>query len=220
MNKTALQQIPQAPSERKGLRMLHLSEALLSEHLKHNPDNPFFPGLNEDENGEERPFNACLEADLYAVKSVAGCPQCGRPNVVITLGASPEPYELPCDEFKFFIFFGITELPSSVVKSLQAINPNYGLRSDSFTKELQYLNACAVCEYIFNDEDLRVEPGDAFLPLVVADYERIQLIDIGHSMDYQLLLDEDEDRISDGIEARCWNPAPDLWQVIVEQQEI
>src|ERR1700690_831737 len=39
-------------------------------------DSPFFPALEEQE--EEYPFTANIEADLYGVKSDAFCPQCGE----------------------------------------------------------------------------------------------------------------------------------------------
>ena len=218
MTKVTHVQNPPALSVLKGQRRRYVNQIRhsMEETIMHT-DSPFFPALVAEQ--EEGPLKACIEADLYGVKSNAFCPQCGEPNVVVTLGASPDPYELPCAEFKFFTFFGITKLPAPVLKALQGINPNYGPSLNSLTERC-YLNACAVCGYVFDDDDLRVDPGDAFLPLETADYERIRLIDLSHPIDYQLRLDEDEDRAFEGIAAGCCNPAPDLWQVIVEQQDL
>jgi rubredoxin len=184
-------------------------------------DSPFYYPLYGHGGEEDESLTThCIEANLYAVKSDAGCPECGRSNVVITLGLTPNPYRLSCMEFKFFTFFGITQLPASLLKSLKKINPHYDLYSRQTKKDRLYLNACARCGYVFEDDDLRQEPGDAFLPLVLEDYERIELIDLRYQTDYQLKEDEDENRYFEQIEANIWNPTPDIWQVIVEQQDL
>jgi hypothetical protein len=217
MTQSRLQHDPPALSVLKGQRRRYAKEVRHPmEETIMNTDSPFFPAFVDGQ--EEGPLKAFINADLYGVKSDTSCPHCGETNVVVTLGASPDPYELPCAEFKFFTFFGITELPASVLKGLQGINPNYGPTLNGLMERC-YLNACAACGYAFDDEELRVDPGAAFLPLEAADYERIRLIDLGEPIDYELRLDEDEDRTFQGIEAGCCNPAPDLWQTIVEQQE-
>ena len=183
-----------------------------------NSESPYYYPLNSvgEDKDEGREYH-CIDANLYAVKSDAGCPECGHLNVVVTLGLSPDLYSLPFMEFKFFTFFGITKLPELLIKALKQINSNYDLYSHGVKKDRLYLNACEDCGYVFEDDDLMREPGDAFLPLLTADYERIQLIDLHYQTEYQLELDEDENRYFEQIEANLWNPASDIWQVIVEQ---
>ena len=182
--------------------------------------NSLFNELGYGDDTEESPGTVCIEAELFGVKSIAHCPQCGQPNDVVTLGVAPVFSYGPCREFKFFTIFGITELSNGVENALKKLNPNYGLCRAGFSNEPHYLNACAACHHVFEEHELRFEPGDAFRPVELADYERIQLIDLGREVEYQLSQDEDEERIFDGIEANCWNPAADLWQVIVEQQSL
>ena len=220
MSKRTLQNDPPALSVPKGQRMppVNPSHDPMEESTMMSLS-PFFSALEYLEESEELPFTPYIEADLYGVKSDTICPQCGRLTVVVTLGASPDPSELPCEEFKFFTFFGITELPVSVLKALQEINPNYNLCPTRFTKELVYLNACAACGYVFQDDDLCMEPSDAFRPVWIEDYKRIDLVPLNHRTGYELQFDEYEDRIFDGVEASRCNPAPDLYQVIFEGVE-
>jgi hypothetical protein len=188
--------------------------------IEDNVDNLYFPVLDDSEGWDVIPFTASIGADLYGVKSAAQCPQCGARNVVVTLGASPDPFNLPCPEFKFFNFFGITKLPDSVVQELKKINPKYTLCTGAVKNESIYQNTCAVCGGVFDDDDLRREPGDAFLPVWAEDYERIELVPLDHQVGYDLTLDEYETRTFDGIEADCCYPAPDLFQVIFEGAEL
>ena len=87
-------------------------------------ESPFYYPLQEDDERHDQPLNAHLKAALCGVKSAARCPDCGQPNVVVTLGVAPDRFDLPCPEFKFFTLFGITELPSTVLAMLKRINPH------------------------------------------------------------------------------------------------
>jgi hypothetical protein len=151
------------------------------------------------------------EARIYIVQSTACCRNCGNLNRVVTLAAHPEVSKLPEGEFGFFLLFHIQRMPASLLQALKAFSPSYGLCFDDEDKTPFYRNTCAVCEYVFEEEDLTMEPGDAFSPWDEADYARIRIIDADYVVGYELRIDADDDyRSFEGIDAAC-GPESDIW---------
>ncbi len=151
------------------------------------------------------------DARMYIVESTACCRKCGHLNRVVTLAANPEGSELPEGEFGFFLLFHIQRMPGFLLQALRRHSPSYGLCFDDELKTPCYRNVCAVCEYVFEEEDLAMEPGDAFNPYDEADYERIRIIDANYVVGYELRIEVDDDyRSFEGIEA-AYGPEPDIW---------
>jgi len=151
------------------------------------------------------------DARIFIVKSTACCRNCGNLNTVVTLAANADESELPDGEFGFFLLFHIERMPASLLLALKRHSPSYGLCFDDELKMPYYRNVCAVCEYVFEEEDLTMEPGDAFNPYDEADYERIRIIDLDYVVGYELRIEADEDyRLFEGIEA-AYGPEPDIW---------
>ena len=151
------------------------------------------------------------QARMYIVESTACCRNCGNLNRVVTLAANPEGSELPVGEFGFFLLFHIRRMPAALREALTQRNPFYGLCFDDGLKLPCYRNACYSCEYVFEEEDLVAEPGDAFNPYDESDYARIRIIDANYVVGYELRMEVDEDHRSfDGIDA-AYGPEPDIW---------
>ena len=151
------------------------------------------------------------DARMYIVQSTACCRKCGDLNRVVTLAASPEGSALPVGEFGFFLLLHIRRMPSSLFHNLQRYCPSYGLCFDDAMKRPCYRNACASCAYVFEEEDLATEPGDAFNPYDEVDYERIRIIDANYLLGYELRIEPDGDyRSFEGFEA-AYGPEPDMW---------
>jgi hypothetical protein len=111
------------------------------------------------------------QARIYIVKSTACCRQCGNLAPVVTLAANADESELPDGEFGFFLLFHIERMPAILLQTLKRHSPSYGLCFDDELKMPCYRNVCAVCEYVFEEEDLTMDPGDAFNPIDESDYE-------------------------------------------------
>jgi hypothetical protein len=151
------------------------------------------------------------EALIYIVQSTACCRQCGHLNRVVTLAASVDESKLPEGEFGFFLLFHIERMPATLLRALKRHSPSYGLCFDDELKMPCYRNVCTVCEYVFEEEDLTMEPGDAFNPFDEADYERMRIIDADVVVNYELRIEVDDDyRSFEGIEA-AYGPEPELW---------
>ena len=151
------------------------------------------------------------EARIYIVKSTACCRECGNLAPVVTLAANADESELPDGEFGFFLLFHIERMPAILLQTLKRHSPSYGLCFDDELKMPCYRNVCAVCEYVFEEEDLTMDPGDAFNPIDESDYERIRIIDTDVDVGYELRIEVDDDyRSFEGIEA-AYGPEPDIW---------
>ena len=157
------------------------------------------------------------EAHIYVVTSAAICRKCGHDNRVATLGAVTDLYEFQDEDFKFFMLFDIRAMPPDLLDVLKSANPAYGLCFDELEKTPCYRNGCLVCDYVFEEEDLTFEPGDAFNPFSREDYARIRILDADYAVDYELREGDDTYRTFVGIECN-WVPDDELWEWAVENQ--
>jgi hypothetical protein len=76
------------------------------------------------------------------------------------------------------LLFYLEELPKSVERRLCILAPGFRLAHREAAPSPHWLNHCAHCNAVLDDQELHCEPGDTFVPISESAGSEIQLTEI------------------------------------------
>ena len=135
-----------------------------------------------------------IKPSISIALSNSDCYRCANKTAVISL-ASNNFYYLDTDENEDEKWFRANELSffsmpvfieNELVAKINRLFPNYKIAYSKTTESSYWANHCEHCGALQGDFFLHSEPGGAFFPLEIEEYERITLITVPSKFDIEI----------------------------------
>lgn len=130
---------------------------------------------------------ANIRSRTYTIaRTSAPCRRCRRPTLLLALGVPDSHETLEIDAWQQAgaeaLLFHVQALPPGVRHRLQQLSPHFRTARSAATQNACWVNHCAHCGTLLDDDELHCEPEGAFFPTSQSAAADIELIRIDAPM--------------------------------------